>query len=642
MTSSSNHGEPSHRFASDRPLNNSSNDLLNRRHFAERLASDILHWHGRDSLVISINGDWGSGKTTLKNFVTESLKANGDPIIVEFNPWMWSGQDKLLEGFFGELKTAFRLTDKAGQTEKLVARWESLEAITKLGAEVSDQISKVLTALYGSSVTVALISNNIQDAWTRKALMMVGVLGLAASIFFTVAPAILGKFVEFLKVRFGHASRSLELARADVAKQLDRLREAKRPVIVIMDDIDRLKVTEICLLFQLVKANADFPNLTYLLLFQKDIVETALDQEFGRGREYLRKVIQIDFDLPHAPRDRMQRILREGIEKILNRDDPKLHWENDRFVQLFEDNLWPYFRTMRDIKRFLAVFDFHFSGQVNRRVLELNPVDLIAIEVLRIFDHTAYSEIRDSFGYGDNAQLMLVLLKKEERRKTIKVKVDAIANRPTLSTSEKSRLRAILTLLFDEDGDSLEAERTLRICHHTHFPKYFQNALYEDRTSASAIQSIVDQSNDRTELARQLQEISKEKSIYEVLRKLFLYRENIPIQNYENLITALFDAGDEFPKPEVDWISREPTTEAARVIYFTLKLVSDQTQRGVLIRRALSASKGIIVPTILASLLNVKKADESGESPPWSTISFARRSFPKSFRGYARKHSPVG
>jgi predicted KAP-like P-loop ATPase len=47
-------------------------------------------------------------------------------------------------------------------------------------------------------------------------------------------------------------------------------------IVVVIDDIDRLGDDEVLLVLRLIKANADFPNLTYLLLFQRDIVERAV------------------------------------------------------------------------------------------------------------------------------------------------------------------------------------------------------------------------------------------------------------------------------------------------------------------------------------------------------------------------------
>ena len=64
--------------------------------------------------------------------------------------------------------------------------------------------------------------------------------------------------------------------RAAIVADLKKWREKQKTVVVMIDDIDRLPARKIRLLFQLVTVNADFPNLVYLLLFDKAIAAQAL------------------------------------------------------------------------------------------------------------------------------------------------------------------------------------------------------------------------------------------------------------------------------------------------------------------------------------------------------------------------------
>ena len=183
--------EPStHRYSADRPLGCAADDQLGRAEFAERLAADITGWHGEDSLVVSLNGEWGSGKTTLKNFICEQLEAKGTPIIIEFNPWAWCGQDKLAEGFFSSLHSRFR---ESPDLEALAARWEKLEHWMKFGAEVSDQVSKALNPLLGGSVIVALLSNNASDPRLQLVGATLGIAGVVIASLLSASPEIVAR-----------------------------------------------------------------------------------------------------------------------------------------------------------------------------------------------------------------------------------------------------------------------------------------------------------------------------------------------------------------------------------------------------------------------------------------------------------------
>ena len=67
-----------------------------RQHFDKRPSR-----HADQSLVIGLTGAWGSGKSSIVNLLTEHLsrKALGaqQPQIIEFNPWLFAGEEKLIE-----------------------------------------------------------------------------------------------------------------------------------------------------------------------------------------------------------------------------------------------------------------------------------------------------------------------------------------------------------------------------------------------------------------------------------------------------------------------------------------------------------------------------------------------------------------
>ena len=47
-------------------------------------------------------GEWGSGKTSLLNLTKQNLK-NSNIKIIEFNPWLYSSYNQLVEQFLDEL-----------------------------------------------------------------------------------------------------------------------------------------------------------------------------------------------------------------------------------------------------------------------------------------------------------------------------------------------------------------------------------------------------------------------------------------------------------------------------------------------------------------------------------------------------------
>src|ERR1035437_2995027 len=85
------------------------------------------------------------------------------------------------------------------------------------------------------------------------------------------------------------------------AKLQKTLLEVGKPIIVVVDDIDRLSTTEIRDVFKLVRLKASFPNIIYLLAFDRGRVEKALEEDGIPGRDYLEKILQLAVDLPAIP-----------------------------------------------------------------------------------------------------------------------------------------------------------------------------------------------------------------------------------------------------------------------------------------------------------------------------------------------------
>jgi AAA+ ATPase superfamily predicted ATPase len=114
----------------DGPVKTSKEDLLNRAKLVETIADQLRRINSSEGFVVGIIGPWGSGKTSLINLVLEELRKTSAYTVLEFNPWMFSGADQLVERFFSEL--AGQLGEKPKKRLKSVA-----EGFAKYGRLVS-------------------------------------------------------------------------------------------------------------------------------------------------------------------------------------------------------------------------------------------------------------------------------------------------------------------------------------------------------------------------------------------------------------------------------------------------------------------------------------------------------------------------
>jgi hypothetical protein len=101
----------------------------------------------------------------------------------------------------------------------------------------------------------------------------------------------------------------LSKRKAEVA---EALRELDRPIIVVVDDVDRLPADEIRTIVQAIKAVADFPRTTYLLAYDREVVAAALGNgSLASGRSYLEKIVQVAYPIPPL----FQYQLRDFVDK---------------------------------------------------------------------------------------------------------------------------------------------------------------------------------------------------------------------------------------------------------------------------------------------------------------------------------------
>ncbi len=93
----------------DTPLSDPALDGLGRAPFAKSLADSIMKMDASETFVIGLQGPWGSGKSTVLNFVREYVKQAPEEkpvLVVNFNPWWFSGSGHLFAEFFAAIQGA--------------------------------------------------------------------------------------------------------------------------------------------------------------------------------------------------------------------------------------------------------------------------------------------------------------------------------------------------------------------------------------------------------------------------------------------------------------------------------------------------------------------------------------------------------
>ena len=140
-------------FIYEKPIETEKDDFLGRKRFSQHLGKALLDWKEKESLVIAIYGEWGSGKSSVINLASENIEKSdykNKPTIIEFNPWIFSEENSLGEHFFNEIAKELEIkndTDKDKNIAKKLKFYANLLSLSPEKKIVGKFVIKNLTNL---------------------------------------------------------------------------------------------------------------------------------------------------------------------------------------------------------------------------------------------------------------------------------------------------------------------------------------------------------------------------------------------------------------------------------------------------------------------------------------------------------------
>ncbi|RFS36120.1 hypothetical protein DYI81_01070 [Acinetobacter sp. SWAC5] len=539
-------------FSADRPIKKIEQDVLGRADFAKNLSDAISQWKGDESLVIALHGDWGSGKSSIKNMALSYSKQQDDsPTIIEFSPWEWSAQDKIVQAFFDEISKSIGRKDSSKEDQKLA----------NIFAKYGNHLSTAHTFLKGANLALPLLVTSILSTglissyFTDNSQLPILIATITSFIALILPATEKGsEFLGKLSENYEKKSKLNEKNLAEIREELiTALKDRTTPLLIVMDDIDRLTTVELRMIFQLIKANTDFPNVIFLLLFQKDIVEKKLTDCTQSGENYLEKIIQIPFTIPQIQLQQVHEVLFNLLNNVINsHTDADKKFDQNRWHEIYRKGLKNYFTNLRNVYRFNSTLCFNFNLFKNNDIFEADPIDLIAIECLRVFEPNVYNKLSNS------KEAFTTLGFTSSNNETSKVKYTRIIEDIINSASEINResVKGILKTLFPtiqwiisnyyHDYSSYQEWFTqLRVCHKDHFDKYFKLSFDSEDFSTSEFINFLELTNDREKLKEKILALDARNLAQDFLSKFEAYSKQVPKENFESYIYAMLDAVEE-------------------------------------------------------------------------------------------------
>lgn len=511
-------------YSTDKPITSEKNDVLGRGGFSKRLGRLIYHYRGEDGLVLGLYGEWGSGKTSVINMVEEEINklAENDknkPLIVRFSPWHYSDKDNLISLFFLSLK------------DKIDSKGDK-EFKSKVGKALDDYVEAF------------------------DALSLVPIVGFSIA---SIAKSLIKAFYK-KKGALDEMKKHLEKA----------LKRAKKKIVIVIDDIDRLTNTQIRDIFQLVKSVGDLPYIIYVLAMDREIVERALTEVHQTdGSRYLEKIIQMPVELPKLSKSELETILESKLDEVKNLLPSEVVWDKEYYQEVFNNCVRPYITTLRDVNRLINIFQFRYGMLYEETSFE----DMLGITTLEVFEPKLYRWIynnKDSVCGGKLHGLLLDNDTKPDYHKLYSAEFIEMGVNP------KRAIHCIATMfpIFAKDVNEYpytnlsisepDFRGKMRVANMEKFELYFTFNLENIKVSRNLINSCLFE-YDEAKLSEVLEEINKEGNIIYFLEESMSLLDNIESERLRLIASVLFELQKKFG-------GKYSESYEASVYYYTLGL----------------------------------------------------------------------
>jgi len=404
-------------------------------------------------------------------------------IVIWFNPWHYRDVEQLVRMFFDELATGL-----------------------SLGIQLRNPIRR------GFAHVVTPIARMLP--WVGS---LVG------------SPAVVTNVASKELLRYGdQLARELPLGtlKTKLSRQLARV---SRPIVVFVDDIDRLEADATKLLFRMVRLNANFPNVVYVLAFDRHHVERCLDSDTHTfARDYLEKIIQVAVDIPPPESITLRKIFDNVLDDCLASIQTR-PLNAERYRTVLDASFDVHFRTIRTVKRYANCLRLTLPSIA----MEVDLVDFLGIEMVRMFHPEIYVKMADARELLAADAIMPELLL-EDNREQMRAELqqnwfDELTE--TLDRATRAALKKLLQVLFPgfasshvtaEGEGNVEAYRRRhgRVCSIDVFDKFFRLAVPSGRVSQAEVDAFGAKLASHETAARRLREAERGGNIRDLLRRI--------------------------------------------------------------------------------------------------------------------------
>jgi predicted KAP-like P-loop ATPase len=540
----------------DNPIRKPEDDVLGRAKVARSFAEQVLTLDVTEGAVVGVLGPWGSGKTSFVNLARAHLESSSVAVL-DFNPWMFSGAEQLVEAFFVEISAQLKLRP----------------ALAELGKSLED---------YGETFS-GMGWLPLVGPWIERG---------------RVAANILAKILQRRKEGVGGRREKVERALATLEK----------PLVVVLDDIDRLTTSEIQDIFKLVRLTANFPSIIYIVAFDRIRVERALAEHGIPGRDYLEKILQVGVDLPAVPYQVLNKQIFHSIDEALAKIDNTGPFDQDAWPDIFSEVIRPLLRNLRDVRRYAAAV----HGTVSDLSGSIALADVLALEAVRVFLPDVFSEIHravegltttSGLSYGDRGD-----------SPQLKEQIDRLIE---TAQDRAGVVRALIHRLFPAGqrhtgGSHYGPEwkngwlRERRVAHEDVLRLYLERVVGEGLEAFTDAEKAWSRMDDSASLDGYLRSLSPER-LQDVIASLEVYEDQFAPEHVVPGCVVLLNLSPELPKRDQGMFEIDTWMVVGRVVYRLLRILKQPSDMEAAVRKILPQLTALSAKSRLITMVGYRE-----------------------------------
>lgn len=167
-----------------------------------------------------------------------------------------------------------------------------------------------------------------------------------------------------------------------------------RPVVVVIDDLDRLERDEVFEVLRLIRNTADLNHTIYLVAYDKEYVTSVLEEKNIRdAASYLEKIFPVEIHLPKVGDYLIWETLHEDLSC---QDKFGGAFTESLFARLGSDEralILKVLNNYRRAKRFARLYMLNFDYIMEQCNGEIKLLDLFWLELLQVYDKKVYDKL---------------------------------------------------------------------------------------------------------------------------------------------------------------------------------------------------------------------------------------------------------